>query len=108
MSSLREKIADIIENEQLPPGSISTRDIRGHLYSSSELSCKIANILEEVEKEYSYREKEAEIKLLRDTAEGFQIALKPEFKKGGQAAIDALILMADIKESRLQEEVNQR
>lgn len=44
---------------------------------------------------------EAEIKLLRDTAQGFDSVLEPEFEKGGKACISALLKMADHKEQAL-------
>ena len=41
-----------------------------------------------------------EIDLLRDTAQGFEQELLPEYEKGGRAAINALRAMADHKEAR--------
>lgn len=44
---------------------------------------------------------QAEINLLRDTADGFESVLTTEFEKGGKAAIKALRRMADHKEKAL-------
>lgn len=55
-----------------------------------------------MESQFKEREAEIEIKLLRDTAKGFQKVLQPEYAKGGQAAIDALLKMAEHKERELE------
>ena len=45
---LQKDISDIIEFPQLPKGSISTRDLRGQRFSSSELGYKLSLIMERI------------------------------------------------------------
>jgi len=40
-NDLRKQITEILENKQLPEGSIETRDIRGRLMSSIELGATV-------------------------------------------------------------------
>jgi hypothetical protein len=46
---LRKDISDIIEFPQLPGGHVSTRDLRGHPMSSTELGYKLSLIMERFE-----------------------------------------------------------
>lgn len=63
LDELMDSISNIIQYPQMPEGSIQTRDMRGHLYSSSELNYKLSLIQEQIkdyQKSLEYDHKVAE------------------------------------------------